>query len=470
MATAHGSIDLPLKKLLEGLIDRKIVPPQWQDMLRPVRAEIAVAVSALPDHARKVLAGKELDDLLYFDCKAILGHLLASDEAKQTNFFGQYTSPVLKAWIAIVKSYEANSLFAAEAARRLHQNAAFEIPALRKAITQHEKHVADNLRKVADLQKSIVECNKTFAASCASLKIPGFDIRLELQALVYDLQGLFAEVAALLAAPAVCDAGAYHAALQGYLNGSRAAPRLAALTAFWATPVHAPAPVSMDDSSPVEIQWTPASVGGEEPTGSSDIDWGIEVAGEAIDWGITAVETPHVPEIAPQTQVDLLLHAESRAQITNDLLELRAFLAQRRVELKTPDLAFANQFQTCNPLVAQQSLAAVDTYLQATDSVLAALRDKRLQHVLLIKVSPRYLARLVSTLELQMGKGEKLQAAIRDLQDKNAELIDTVATSHEKLRSLAASTMELQRALEAALPALFKGHHVRILSNVSCGI
>ncbi|EQC29370.1 hypothetical protein SDRG_12834 [Saprolegnia diclina VS20] len=466
-AKPPSPIDIPLKKLLEGLIDRKIVSPQWQDQLRPVKAAIAEALETLPTHAQHIVAGKAADDVLFFDCKAMLAHLEASDEAKATNFFGQYTSPVLKAWMAITKSYEVHALFAAEAARRLNQDATFEIPALRKAIALHEKHVGDNHRKIADYTKGISECNKAFAAACADLQIPGFDVRLELQALVYDLPSLFRGVAGVLNTPTLRDAGAYHAALQAHLHAASSTlpPALSSLDAFWAAPLVEPADVAPSaPSEVVEIQWDATAI----ELSDGGIDWGSDDSA-VIKWDISSVDTQDAPsrnELAT-TQVDQLLHGETRAKLTNDLLELRAFLLQRRIELQTPDVAFANQFQTSAPLLAQQSVESTKGYLAAVDAALAALREKRLQHVLLIKLSPRYLDRLVATLELHMTKAEKLHGAIRTLEDKNSELTDLVATSHAKVRELMASTKSLQMQLETSLPTLFKGHPVHILGELN---
>lgn len=42
-------------------------------------------------------------------------------------FFVQYTSPVMKKWDALIRQYEKNNVFAAEAARIIAQNTAFEM-------------------------------------------------------------------------------------------------------------------------------------------------------------------------------------------------------------------------------------------------------------------------------------------------------------------------------------------------------
>lgn len=143
----------------------------------------------------------------------------------------------------------------------------------------------------------------------------------------------------------------------------------------------ASSPVSLDfEAEAAEISWDisldeagPADAAGD----AGAIDWGIETVptqddGNAadgnqapveIDWDITtsevtAVEAEGVQEDAslvvdvpvteakPATRVGLLSDSDFRTRVLNDLMELRAFLRQRQVELADGDnVAFANQFQ-----------------------------------------------------------------------------------------------------------------------------
>jgi hypothetical protein len=115
----------------EALVDRRVVPAKWQEQHRQLREAVAVLYPALPlasDELAKMRArtpGHE--DVHYFDCKRVLAALAASDEGSGKNFFGQYTSPVLRQWGALVRQYEKNNVFAAEAARIIAQNTAFEV-------------------------------------------------------------------------------------------------------------------------------------------------------------------------------------------------------------------------------------------------------------------------------------------------------------------------------------------------------
>lgn len=121
--------------------------------------------------------------------------------------------------------------------------------------------------------------------------------------------------------------------------------------------------ISLDDSGTAdagEIDWGIETVASTEPAASvndtpAGIDWDIttsdvvepvsEVNGaEAVDVAETVPDMPATDEKG--TRVGLLDDNEFRTRVLNDLLELRAFLRQRLVELSGSDsVAFANQFQ-----------------------------------------------------------------------------------------------------------------------------
>ena len=66
-------------------------------------------------------------ELHYFVCKRIFEILENSDEAKEKNLFGQYSSQRLKAWQDIVKSYESGAVYLGEAAQLLINYVKYEM-------------------------------------------------------------------------------------------------------------------------------------------------------------------------------------------------------------------------------------------------------------------------------------------------------------------------------------------------------
>lgn len=74
----------------------------------------------------------------YFHCLKII-EILKETEADTKNLFGRYGSQRMKDWQDIVKSYEKENLYLAEAAQMLVRNISYEIPGLKKQIAKEEQ-------------------------------------------------------------------------------------------------------------------------------------------------------------------------------------------------------------------------------------------------------------------------------------------------------------------------------------------
>ncbi|KAL3662510.1 hypothetical protein V7S43_012366 [Phytophthora oleae] len=547
-------IDIQYKQLLEALVDRRIVPHKWLEQQKPIRDAIAALYPELP------LASKELskfrskkashEDLNYFECKFIFQCLERSDEGAAKNFFGQYTSPVLKRWNALIRQYEKNNVFAAETARIIAQNTAFEIPFLKKSIQQNEKQVADNNRKMTDLTRSIAEYKRKLETSCADMGIEGNSFRDELLRLPLELPTIFDDVAKAICSDEIASAIEYHQALQTYLhdceipvvestsasssrketskkdkkskkkskkqfevpeepqmttsesfelivaphkffdaikelrNASDQLVETSATLDFEAEAAEISWDISLDESGAAdagEIDWGIETVASTEPATTADdtpveIDWDITMsdvvdlvsegnAPEAVDVEEPVLDVPTTEQI---TRVGLLDNNEFRNRVLNDLLELRAFLRQRLVELSGSDsVAFANQFQGSSSLLEQQSTEKIEGFQAAVDQAVSVLTNKRLQQLVLIKTSERYLDRHVANLEMLTKHMDKCRREIHGLEDKNAELIDATKSVQPQINALVTTTKKLKKELEAVLPPLFKGYKVNIVGEVN---
>ncbi|KAG6582761.1 CDK5 activator-binding protein [Phytophthora cinnamomi] len=548
-------IDIQYKQLLEALVDRRIVPHKWLEQHKQIRDAIAALYPELP------LASEQLsqfrakrpshEDLSYFDCKFIFECLEQSDEGASKNFFGQYTSSVLKRWSALIRQYEKNNVFAAEAARIIAQNTAFEIPFLKKSIQQNEKQVADNNRKAADLTRSIAEYKRKLETSCADMGIAGENFREELRRLPRELPSIFDGVAKAICCDEIADAIEYHQALQTYLHDCEV-PVVASVVEATSSSsskkekknkkkgkkqpeVTEDPEITTDEpfelvvaphkffaaieelrhasdelvetgamldfeAEAAEISWD-ISLDDSGTADAGEIDWGIETVASAdpaadtsvgdapveIDWDITASDVAEpvgqadaieaagaeamvdVPATSQQvTRVGLLDDSEFRTRVLNDLLELRGFLRQRLIELSASDsVAFANQFQGSSPLLEQQSTTKIEEFQAAVDQAVSLLTNKRLQQLVLIKTSERYLDRHVANLEMLTKHMDKCRREIHVLEDKNVDLIDATKSVQPQINSLVAATKKLKKELEAALPALFKGYKVNIVGEVN---
>ncbi|ETO65090.1 hypothetical protein F444_17537 [Phytophthora nicotianae P1976] len=545
-------IDIQYKQLLEALVDRRIVPNKWLEQHKQIRDAIAALYPELPlasDALSKFRSKKPShEDLNYFDCKFIFKCLEQSDEGASKNFFGQYTSPVLKRWSALIRQYEKNNVFAAETARIIAQNTAFEIPFLKKSIQQNEKQVADNNRKMADLTRSIAEYKRKLETSCADMGILGENFREELRRLPLELPSIFDGVAKAICSDEIANAIEYHQALQVYLHdceipvvasvmestssssskkgkkGRKKSKKQAEVTEEPEMSTDEPfelvvAPhkffaaieelrnasdelvdTTLDfEAEAAEISWD-ISLDDSGTADAGEIDWGIETVASAettaaaddapveIDWDITtsdvvepvseasASEAAGVVEpvldvpatTGKPTRVGLLDDNEFRTRVLNDLLELRAFLRQRLVELSGSDsVAFANQFQGSSPLLEQQSTSRIEELQAVVDHAVSLLTSKRLQQLVLIKTSERYLDRHVASLEMLTKHMDKCRREIHGLEDKNVDLIDATKNVQPQINALVTATKKLKKELEAALPPLFKGYKVNIVGEVN---
>ncbi|CAI5709719.1 unnamed protein product [Peronospora farinosa] len=547
-------IDIQYKQLLEALVDRRIVPNKWLEQHKQIRDAIAALYQELPlasDQLVKFRAKKPIhDNINYFDCKFIFQCLEQSKEGAAKNLFGQYTSPVLKQWNALIRQYEKKNIYAAETARLIAQNTAFEIPFLKKSIVQNEKQVADNNRKIADLTRSIAEYKRKLKVSCADMGIAGEHFRDELRRLPLELPNMFKKVAESICCNEIASAIEYHQALQTFLHDCEV-PAIQPITEsststslkkakkskkkgkklievveesgsttdepfelvvaphnfFDALKELCSASDELNDANATlhfeaeaeDIGWD-ISLGESDTADGSGIDWGIETVASTepaaaaedtpveIDWniptsdvvepvsemndteGTDVVETvPYMPDSAEKiTRVGLLDQSEFRTRAVNDLLELRAFLRQRLLELSGSDsVAFANQFQGSSPLLEQQSSAKIEELQAVVDKALSLLTDKRLQQLLLIKTSERYLDRHVASLEMLTKHMDKCRREIHALEDKNIALIDATKNVQPQINSLVTTTKKLKKELEAVLPSLFMGYKVNVVGEVN---
>ena len=79
-----------------------------------------------------------LTDINYFHCLQIV-EILKETEADTRSLFGRYGSQRMKDWQEVVRLYEKDNVYLAEAAQILMRNVAYEIPGIKKSITKYEQ-------------------------------------------------------------------------------------------------------------------------------------------------------------------------------------------------------------------------------------------------------------------------------------------------------------------------------------------
>ncbi|EFJ50509.1 hypothetical protein VOLCADRAFT_80276 [Volvox carteri f. nagariensis] len=511
-------LDINYAKLAEWLVTRQKIPKDWHKRLQVIHAKAAEALKEVPPEVLTSLADGSDAPLDYLRAVEIRDKL--SSTAERT-MFGGLSGPAAT-WDKIVKAYEKQYVFLGECASILVQNVDFEIPYLRKQAAKQNQQIVDCDRKHSECLRNAALCAAKYKEECKKLGVQGVSVRQELRGLASELPGMLRGVVESLHDPRLQSAAEYYAAFTRFAHaprgqrggGASAAadlglepsamlPTLLEIRARQTQP-----PASSEDTagaaaaaaSSVVVQEATAGRGGgiidwdlgtqeaaePGPGAVVDIDWDVGLGGEeagaaadgggggggggGINWDIdmpdetsgaggdTATTTAPAEAAAPATTIDWDI--AYRARLMDDLLELRAFLAQVRLRgrpRKTELSGSGNELlATALPDdVREVDAGAVAGMLAAVQQSLGQLTTPRFRQLLLIATSQRYLDRLEASLKRQAGTEAKLLRAAADVvarkQDARSQLVELaprLATLVERTRRLKALS---ERSISAAL-------------------
>ena len=125
------------------------------------REKIGEALGDMPEHEgiKQLLIGSNIN---YFHCLKIV-EILKDTEKDSKNFFGSYGSQRMKDWQQIVKMYEGDSIYLAEAASIISQNVAYEGPGLKKAIVKCDTSEQECDKKEESIKRRVTELEAEFS-------------------------------------------------------------------------------------------------------------------------------------------------------------------------------------------------------------------------------------------------------------------------------------------------------------------
>ncbi|XP_016843000.1 CDK5RAP3-like protein isoform X2 [Nasonia vitripennis] len=511
-------IDINSGKLLEWLINRRHCIRDWQTHILEIREKINNAIQDMPVHEEiaKLLSGTHIN---YFYCKKIV-EILKETEADTKNLFGRYGSQRMKDWQEVVRMYEKDNIYLAEAAQMLIRNVSYEVPGIKKQIQKLDQMQNELEKKEAEYKKTENIAHSDFNNLCKQLGISGVKIKKELTERVVELPVIYNKIAKKV--KALDNVVEFYSAFVEFTLDSKhnggCVPIVKYLidkgntTTYEWTYGEAPLAINeptlnfnLDDEADENDQSNTIDFGdpadginfntldldgGEIDFGGDiqledaggEIDWG-GVAGdaappvEAIDFEISLEESGIVVEAAGNDggnasgsqALTILDNPDTRNDFINQLFELEAFLKLRLYELKSDNnknLLSISQMQE-SPVLQLATLESTQNMLDNVQVVISEILDSKVQHLHNIKYSPRYVDVLAASLKQKqklIKKMEELQQAMRDKQEETRQ---QVISLKPVLKLIIQKTKELQAEIEKDISKKYKNRKVHLTGGIN---
>lgn len=417
-------------------------------------------------------------------------------EKDSKNIFGGYSSQRMKDWGAVLKLYEKDSLYMGEAAQILARNISYEIPSVRKQITQFEKLSEEAIKKSQDAVKSENILRSEYTTGCQQLGIKGEKIKVELTERLKDLPQLQAEVAMKI--PDLNKA----VDLYGNFSGNKyCLPLIKHVIKSGNTTVYEykyseppvsveepPLPFKLDDDvsevndqidfgDAQEIDFGEAIDTGEVNLEVGDIDWGDDTVtlddNQNIDFSISLEESGIVVEdagmsggVAKDDEAFLILDSpQYRDAVLDELYELLAFLKMRLYELASNDKVHVISMSLLDGFTDHDSKTVV-TMIATVETVITSLTTSLIQQLYQIKHSPKYVDILTNKLRQKMRAVEKLQSLQKVLKEKSVELKQEALNLRPTLDKQIAQTKTLQKHVSSLMILIRRIFFYRFLLQI----
>lgn len=126
-------LDINFTTAIGWLTQRRVVPATWQKAMRAVQARRSAAVEAdrtdLPSATVALVSG--CDPATFWDCERVLASLVGTAGYGDKSFLGAYVNAHTARWADVVKRYERDNIFLADAASYMQHQVGYELPALK---------------------------------------------------------------------------------------------------------------------------------------------------------------------------------------------------------------------------------------------------------------------------------------------------------------------------------------------------
>nr|SVE70480.1 EOG090X07S9 [Daphnia similis]SVE71735.1 EOG090X07S9 [Daphnia similis]SVE72364.1 EOG090X07S9 [Daphnia similis] len=496
-------IDIQTSKLLDWVISRRHCAKTWPQQITLIREKINSAIQDMPEHKgiTKLLTGTYIN---YFHCLQII-EILKETEADTRSLFGRYGSQRMKDWQEVVRLYEKENVYLAEACQILMRNVAYEIPGTKKSIAKYEQVQHDAGKKEAECVKNAQDFRDKYKSLANQLGIEGKNIKSELTDLLGSLPEMYKEVAKQ--AKKTKEAAALYRSFLGQIitNNSELTclPVLQYIIEHGNTTVYewrygeAPlrieepvlfvepeAPVTTDDVVRA-IDFGDAAVdfgSSDVELETGDIDWGqIDMLPDAheatIDFstteeaelGIVVQEAGVEGGVAKDNEaLTMLDYHKTRNMFIDDLAELEAFLRQRLMEIqataKESKMGFSFSQSHSSTEISPQEF---EVMLSQVLSTLDAISRPKLKNLALIRESSRYVDRVANSLQQHLRLADKVDGNRTMLAERRRTAAAEQARLQPTLKKLIERTKELQADIEKNISKKYNNRPVHITGGVT---
>ncbi|KFD67571.1 hypothetical protein M514_03487 [Trichuris suis] len=481
-------IDIHCFKLLDWLQSRRHCKRDWSQHIAKIRALISDAMKDMPENGTIATLLSDTPLVTYFECAKIV-EMLKETEASSKNIFGSYTSQRMKDWQSILQQYEKDSVYLAESAHILTEYAQYEIPALKKQIAKLEELCQDCERKERDSELQIRDSSVLFRKECQTYGIEGANVPSELLRLADDLPKSQDKIVRKLAS---------HLALlefyEEFTENVLGRPltneeKKGSLKMFRFLSSHGNVSFyEWKHGKPPTAIVPPVSITGLQLTenGADDdaIDFGddllLDDSADAVNFGIEEIgsgeqsksapaqETPNQPDTVARGSdaLSLLDNQNSLRLLMSDLLELKAFLKMRLVELDSD--TSASHLALIDDAINESSIdkPQIERWAQGIDGIIADVTDPVLAHLSELKSSPGYLEELTKKICSHNVRADRARQTIAALKQRHAELCEQIITLREKVTACSRIVKKLQAEIEAEISRRYPGRQVNIIGSV----
>lgn len=491
-------IDIHATKLVDWLVSRRHVRKDWPDCIQLIREKINNAIQDMPEHPEitRLLSGTYIN---YFHCIKIVD-ILKETEKDSKNILGWYGSQRMKDWQEVVKLYEKDNVYLAEAGQLMVRNISFEVPGLRRQIAKGVQVQQDCDRKDAECVKGAVDAKKKYSQVCKKMGIEGDKIKHELVDLLKTLPEELSVIA--VSCKSLREACELYTDFVNFVLGDtkcECVPLLKFIidhgdvtTYEW---IYGEAPCKIEEPQLDIIleEETNDAAGngidfGDGGNDASEIDFGADLAPQDIDWGNLATDQPVEIDwgigetdiatddiviedsgveggVAKDTEaMTLLYNPKTRGQFIDELYELEGFLRQRQTELQTEgSILSLSQFSTAPNSVQNQDQQNITAMLSEVKSVISKISTTKLQQLFLISSSSRYVDRLADSLLSKLTIVDKLTDCQKAIQDRKQIIAEEQRSLTPKLALIIERTKELQGNIEEHISKRYKGRPVNLM-------